>query len=256
MIYFEQLRDAERGCLSYLLGDTDSGEALVVDALSTIGVEDYVLRAAERGLALSSVIDTHVHADHRSLGPELAAAAGCPYQMQEGAEISMPFTPLKAGQLIELGSLSLEVLATPGHTPESLSLLGRDQERGEEAWFVVSGDSLFVGDVGRPDLLFSEAAESVRQRASTLYHTLHDTLLALPDWVELWPGHYGASSCGGQHMSGKTASTIGFERCYNLALQMADEETFISFVLSTLKAQPEGYHQVKRLNMGESVEGA
>ncbi len=256
MIYFEQLRDPERGCLSYLLGDLESGEAVVVDALEPIGVEGYVLRAAERGLALRSVIDTHLHADHRSIGPALAEAAGCPYQLRDGAATSLPYTPLVPGQVLRLGALSLEVLATPGHTPESLSLLGRDRERQDQPWFVLSGDSLMVGDVGRPDLLLGEGGEVVAERAITLYHTLHDTLLALPDWVELYPAHYGASSCGGRHMSGKTGSTIGFERRYNVALLAPDQAAFVQFVLATLKEQPAGYQEIKRRNMGEVRERA
>lgn len=250
MIHFEQLRDPELGCLSYLVGDTATGEALVVDPLTIIGIDAYVLGAARRGLAITTVVDTHVHADHVSLGPELARAAGAPYRMGAGAPVETAFEALAAGEEIRLGALTLSVLPTPGHTPEAISLLGRDEGRGEDPSFVMTGDSLFVGDVARPDLLLEDSAEEVRQRARALYRSLNTVLLRLPDFVEVFPGHFGASSCGGKNMSGMTSSTIGFERRHNLALANSGEEEFISFVMATLKAQPSRYQEIKRKNIG------
>lgn len=253
MIHFEQLRDPELGCLSYLVGDTATGEALVVDALSVLGADAYIMEAARRGLVITEVIDTHVHADHLSLGPELAHAAGVPYRMGEGAEVAMPFTPLSPGEEIRLGELALTVLPTPGHTPEAVSLAGREEGRGGDPSFVLTGDSLFVGDVARPDLVLEGPGEDVRERARALYHSLHDVLLTLPDFVAVFPGHFGASACGGQNMSGMTSSTVGFERRHNLALRARSEEEFISFVMATLKAQPTRYQEIKKQNMGGVV---
>lgn len=247
---FQQLRDDVNGCLSYLLGDKQEGRAVVVDPLATLGVETYLNAALEQGVMISDVIDTHLHADHLSIGPALAEASGARYRMADGAPVRHVFEPLHEGETLVVGSLRLEVLGTPGHTPEHIALLVRDLSRSPEPWFLLTGDSLFVGDVGRPDLLLSDQHERPEERARLLYQTLRK-LTALADWVEIYPGHYGVSACGGQYMSGKTMSTIGFERRYNLALQQGDSETFTRFVLANLKPQPERYQEIKRQNMGE-----
>jgi hydroxyacylglutathione hydrolase len=248
---FEQLRDPELGCLSYVLGDEGEGRAIVVDPLERLGIETYLEEAANRGLAVTEVIDTHIHADHVSIGRALAEAAGARYLLSERAEVTYPFEPLKEGDVLTLGPLKLEVLFTPGHTPEAISLLVTDTTRGPEPWFVLTGDSLFIGDVARPDLILAEQSERPEARARVLYRSLVDRLLRLPDTVEVYPAHYGASTCGGQHMSGKTVSTVGFERRYNVALQQGSEDAFVAFVLSTLKPLPDRYEEIKRTNLGQ-----
>lgn len=253
VLYFEQFRDPDKGCLSYIIGDVGTGEALVVDPLEALGVETYVMATAERGLAITAVVDTHIHADHVSIGPELAKASGSPYHLAQGAQTQIPFTPLNPGDTLNFGSIQAEIMATPGHTPESLSLLVRDGARHGEPWFVLTGDSLFVGDVGRPDLLLAGQADSAEARAKALFHTVTDIFMGLPDWVEIYPGHYGASTCGGQNMSGKTNSTIGFERRFNLAIKQTSEKDFVDFVMATLKVLPDRYQDIKRQNMGEVV---
>jgi hydroxyacylglutathione hydrolase len=248
---FRQMLRSESGCASYLIGCVRTGQAVVVDPLADLGAGAYALEAADRGLRISYVIDTHVHADHRSAGQELARATGATLALPDGAATEYAFHPLRDGDVVEIGAVRLEVLHTPGHTPESICLLGTDSARSEQPWFLLSGDTLFPGDVGRPDLLLDSADAQARTQtqAYQLYDSLFDRLLALDDIVEVYPGHFGGSACGGVNMSGKPASTIGFERRWNLALQQRDRDTFVRFVLESLRPQPENYVQIKHENL-------
>jgi hydroxyacylglutathione hydrolase len=247
---FRQILRSESGCASYLLGCPRSGEAIVVDPLADLGAGAYALEAADRGLRITHVVDTHIHADHRSAAQELARATGARLALPAGASVEYPFHPLAEGDTLVIGGVRLRVLHTPGHTPESICLLGADTARSEEPWFLLSGDTLFPGDVGRPDLLLDDmdAGERTAAQARDLYNSLF-RLLELDDIVEVYPGHFGGSACGGVNMSGKPASTIGFERRWNLALQHHDAAGFVRFVLETLRPQPEGYQQIKRANL-------
>lgn len=253
---FEQFRDPDLGCLSYLLGDAQDGRAMVVDPLERLGTAHYIEQAAQHGLMISEVIDTHLHADHLSVGHDLAEASGARYLLSESAATDWPHERLATGQILNLGTIEITVLATPGHTPESISLLVRDASRSEEPWFVLTGDSLFVGDVARPDLMLSGGQAEAAAQAETLYRSLHQVLLKLADTVEIYPGHYGASTCGGPLMSAKTISTIGFERRHNVALQHHDEASFVRFVLEHLKPLPDRYQDIKRANMGQVIHHA
>jgi hydroxyacylglutathione hydrolase len=248
---FRQILRSESGCASYLIGCVGSAQAVVVDPLADLGAGAYALEAADRGLRIAYVIDTHMHADHRSAAQELARAAGATLALPEGAPAEFPFHPLRDGDIIAVGAVRLQVLHTPGHTPESICLLGADTARSEQPWFLLSGDTLFPGDVGRPDLLLDGAGARARtiEQAQQLYASLFDRLLALDDFIELYPGHFGGSACGGVHMSGKPASTIGFERRWNLALQQRDRDAFVQFVLDSLRPQPENYQKIKRENL-------
>jgi hydroxyacylglutathione hydrolase len=250
MIFRQILRSAS-GCASYMLGCARSGQAIVVDPLADLGAEAYVLEAADHGLRITDVIDTHVHADHRSAAQELAYVTGARLALPEGAPAEYPFHPLRDGDRIEVGAVRLQVLHTPGHTPESICLLGADTARSEQPWFILTGDTLFPGDVGRPDLLLAEdqATEQTVAQARQLHASLFERLLQLDDCIEIYPGHFGGSACGGVNLSGKPASTIGFERRWNLALQQRDREAFVRFVLETLRPQPENYRQIKRENL-------
>jgi hydroxyacylglutathione hydrolase len=248
---FRQILRSESGCASYLIGCVRSSQAVVVDPLAEVGARAYALEAADRGLRIAYVIDTHIHADHRSAAQELARAAGATLALPAGAATEYPFFPLHDGDRVAIGAVQLQVLHTPGHTPESICLLGTDTARSEQPWFLLSGDTLFPGDVGRPDLLLDGADSQARTReqAGQLYDSLFSRLLALDDIVELYPGHFGGSACGGVNMSGKPASTIGFERRWNLALQQRDRDAFVAFVLESLRPQPENYQQIKRENL-------
>src|SRR5262249_1552208 len=156
--------------------------------------------------AITHVIDTHVHADHRSGGPELARRAGAAYCLHEAAQVELTFTRLRDGQELELGNTRIRVLHTPGHTPESICLVITDLKPGSTPWFVLTGDTLSVGAAGRPDL-----PGRARENAAQLHHSIREKLLALPDEVEVYPGHFSGSSCG-VGMSGKPSSTLAFEK--------------------------------------------
>jgi hydroxyacylglutathione hydrolase len=248
---FRQILRSESGCASYLIGCVQSSQAIVVDPLADLGARAYALEAADRGLRIVYVIDTHLHADHRSAAQELARATGATLALPVGAPVEYSFHPLRDGDTISAGVVRLQVLHTPGHTPESICLLGADTARSEQPWFLLSGDTLFPGDVGRPDLLLDGADTQARtiEQAQQLYQSLFDRLLVLDDIIEIYPGHFGGSACGGVNMSGKPASTIGFERRWNLALQQRDRDAFVQFVLESLRPQPEDYQQIKRENL-------
>lgn len=207
------------GCAAYVLGCGGLGKCAVVDP-QLHRVRDYMELAASKGMAITQVIDTHLHADHRSGGPELARRTGAPYRLHAAADAALPFEPLVDGEEIELGNTRLRVLHTPGHTAESVCILVTDLRRGPEPWMVLTGDTLFSGATGRPDLPGDCAAG-----AALLHEHLHRALLTLPDHVEVHPGHFAGSACG-KGMSGKPSSTIGFERRWNAALSL-DRAAFV-----------------------------
>jgi hydroxyacylglutathione hydrolase len=206
----------ETGCAAYLFGCGTIGKCAVVDPHER-DIEAYVAFASSKGMSITHVIDTHIHADHRSGGPALAKKAGANYCLHESAQVNTPFEPLRDEQLIDLGNTQIQVLHTPGHTPESVCLLVTDFKRGKEPWFLLTGDTLFVGSVGRPDL-----PGHARENASRLYESIHEKLLSLPDDIEIYPGHFSGSSCGAG-LSGKPSSTIGFEKRWNPALDLTRE---------------------------------
>ena len=229
------------GCAAYLLGCGTLGKCAVVDA-RTDDVQTYAAFAASKGMRITHVIDTHVHADHRSGGRELARLAGAAYCLHDSAEVSFPFAKLRDGEEIELGNTRLRVLHTPGHSPESICLLGTDLRRGTDPWFVLTGDTLFVGAVGRPDL-----PGRARENAARLYASIHDKLLSLSGDIEIYPGHFSGSVCGAG-LSGKPTSTIAFERRWNPMLAMA-REAFVN-ALADVPPKPEQMQQILACNRG------
>lgn len=250
---FKQFRLEKIGQASYLLGCSRAKEGIVVDPIADLGVEFYLMEAADRGLALAHVLETHVHADYASCARELAAAAGAEHGLFHTAPVKYPFTPLEDRQAIDVGRVRVQVLATPGHTPEHVSYLVTDRTRSEEPWFVLTGDSLFVGDVGRPDLLVGDQAVDLldeSERARLQYVSITRVLFALPEHVEVFPAHYGGSACGGVNMSGKVSSTIYFEKRYNLAMQQPDEAAFARFVRESSRPFPDNYARLKSYNLG------
>jgi glyoxylase-like metal-dependent hydrolase (beta-lactamase superfamily II) len=232
----------DRGCASYLFGCGTLGKCAVVDPRAD-DVDAYVAFAGEKGMRITHVIDTHVHADHRSGGGALATRVGAVYALHESAELVVPFTALSDGQDIELGNTRVNVLHTPGHSPESVCLLVTDLKRGTDPWFVLTGDTLFVGAVGRPDL-----SGRAREHAAALYASLHDKLLTLPDDIEIYPGHFSGSVCG-TGLSGKPMSTMTFERRWNPMLSM-DRDAFIE-ALSTDPPKPEEMDRILAFNRGQ-----
>lgn len=230
----------DKGCAAYLLGCGTAGTCAVVDPRAD-DRESYVSFARSKAMRITHVIDTHVHADHRSGGFELARLVAAEYRLHESADVRLPFTPMRDGEEIALGNTRLRVLHTPGHSPESVSLVVTDLRRGADPWFVLTGDTLFVGGVGRPDL-----PGRPREHAAELHASVH-RLLTLPDDVEIYPGHFSGSLCGAG-LSGKPSSTIAFERRWNPLLAL-DRERFIG-ALADAPPTPEDMDAILAANRG------
>ena len=211
---------------SYLIGDEATGRAVVVDPRRDIN--QYVDDAASAGLTIEMVIETHFHADFLSGHLELAAETGAEIAYSSVAETEFESRKLEDGERISLGEVELEVRHTPGHTPESLSLVVWENSSDAEPFGVLTGDALFVGDVGRPDLLASFGVSS-DDLANSLYDSLHNQLMTLPDSTKVFPAHGAGSACG-KNLSTETSSTIGEQRTTNYALLAPDRETFVSLV--------------------------
>lgn len=238
-MYFRQLLHEEKACVSYLVGCSTYGVCSVIDPQGDPLV--YLEMARRQGLKFTHIIETHVHADHYSCAPQLAAISGSPLRLGPGAETSFEYLPLADGEILKVGNRLINVLHTPGHTPEHVCLLVDD-------WFVLTGDTLFVGDVGRVDLALEGLQQkTIQARTKQLYHSLQ-RLLALPDWVEVYPGHYAGSVCG-RGMDGKPGSTIGRERRFNPALQLSAAE-FARYQAAEMPPLPEDFHAIKRHNLG------
>ena len=219
---------------SYLIGDESTGRAVVVDPRRDI--DDYLSEAAEHGLLIERVIETHIHADFLTGHLELAAATGAQICYSEDADVGFPVEPLQDGQRISLGEVTLEILATPGHTPESMCIVVYEHGDDEVPYGVLTGDTLFVGDVGRPDLLAGTGLSS-ETLARTLYDSLHDKLLKLPDATRVFPAHGAGSACGKQ-LSSEISSTIGEQRRDNYALQLTDVDQFVAAITEGQAPQP------------------
>jgi hydroxyacylglutathione hydrolase len=219
---------------SYLVGDQVSGRAIVVDPRRD--VQSYLDDAAAAGLHIERVIETHVHADFLSGHLELAEKTGAAVSYGEGTEVDYPIEPLHDGQQLSLGDVTLEILATPGHTPESISIVVREHAGDAVPFGVLTGDTMFIGDVGRPDLLSGSGVDP-ENMARSLYRSLHTKLLALPDDTRVFPAHGAGSACG-KNLSTETQSTIGEQRRTNYALQGMDEDAFVALVTEGQPLQP------------------
>jgi hydroxyacylglutathione hydrolase len=241
---FRSFLDFDHGCATYLFGCGGHGLCAVVDPREG-EVDEYIAFARAKGMRITHVIDTHLHADHRSGGAVLADKSGAAYCLHRSADVRLPFTAIQDGEEIALGNTRIRVLHTPGHTPESLSLVVTDLRRGPAPWFVITGDALFSGAVGRPDL-----PGAARDNAGRLYESLHQKLLTLPDEVEVYPAHFGGSACGAG-LSGKPSSTIGFEKRFNKALSL-DREAFVDAV-SVVAPKPADSEAVLAFNRGQSA---
>lgn len=238
-MYFRQILHTEKACASYLVGCPTRGVCAVVDPQGD--PQAYIAQVEQNGMAVDSIIETHTHADHVSCARQLASVNGAPLYMGPGAAARFPHLTLDEGQILEVGNRRLRTLHTPGHTPEHICLL-------VDEWFILTGDTLFVGDVGRVDLaLDTPPAEEIRHHALELHRSLQ-RLLALPDWTEVYPGHYAGSVCG-RGMDGKPISTIGRERHVNPALQLP-LDAFVAFQTQNLPPLPADFQAIKRRNMG------
>lgn len=231
----------ETGCAAYLLGCGSLGKCAVVDAHEQ-DVDAYIEFATSKGMKITHVIDTHIHADHKSAGRELAKRVDASFCLHASADVEFQFEPIEDGQEIELGNTRVKVLHTPGHTPESISLVVTDLRRGPDPWFVLTGDTLFVGAVGRPDL-----PGHARQNAEQLYESIHAKLLTLPDAIEICPAHFAGSACGAG-MSGKPSSTLAFEKRFNPLLSQSRDE-FVNALID-VPPKPAAMVQILRMNRG------
>ena len=226
---------------SYVFGCGGKAAGAVVDP---VGDPATYLRAAEAlGLQIRFVIDTHLHADHLSAGRALAEAAGAPYVLGPGADVTYPHKETFDGEVLPLGNVEIEVVHTPGHTPEHICLLVRDRTRGEEPWFALTGHTLMVGDLGRTEL-----AASAEDGARALFASVR-RLRALPDYLEVLPGAFSGSVCG-RGLSGKPTSTIGFEKRHNPAFGIEDEGAFIRAMMADIPPPPPQAAAVRAANAG------
>jgi hydroxyacylglutathione hydrolase len=208
-------------------------------------IEPYLEAAAEKSMRITHIFETHVQADHLSGARRLSDATGVPVIFHKSAPVKFPHLSVEDGERLDLGNVSLSILHTPGHTPDSVSILVTDKTRASEPWFVLTGDTLFSGGVGRPDLI---GAGSEAMLAEQLHESLHAKILTLPDHLEIFPAHFGGAACG-KGLSGKPGSTIGFERRFNPALRARSRAEFVDFVLADLPPQPEAFAENRRRNL-------
>src|SRR5215218_9630960 len=232
---FRQFLNDETACASYLFGCNTAGELAVVDAHADL-IDSYIAAAEAQGSRIAAVIETHVQADHVSGLPELVAKTNATAYMPVGSGAEFDHHPLPDGELVKLGNTVIQAVATPGHAPAHHAYLVTDHRRGEEPWMVLTGDALLVGDAGRPDL-HAQGTETPEAMARVLYRSLTERLLALPDHLLLYPAHYSGSVCG-RGLSANPASTIGFERRHNRALQFNSERQFVEALVQDIPPAP------------------
>jgi glyoxylase-like metal-dependent hydrolase (beta-lactamase superfamily II) len=234
-MYFRQLLNDETACASYVLGCKTHSTFAVVDPHVDL-VDDYIALAEGQGAEIVAVFETHVQADHVSGLPELVARTGASAYLPEGAGVAFEHVPLGDGQTVELGNTSVQALATPGHASAHHAYVVADRTRAGDPWLVFTGDALLVGDAGRPDL-HAHGEVTPERMARTLYRSIHEKLLALPDFVAVYPAHYSGSVCG-RGLSAVPVSTIGFERRHNRALRFDTEHEFVSALVQDMPPAP------------------
>ena len=229
---------------SYPFGCGGKSAGAVVDPVGDIA--HYLQAAKALGMRILYVIDTHLHADHLSSGRALAAASGAEYVLFSDAAADFPFKGVQDGDVLELGNVVTEVLHTPGHTPEHICLVVTDRTRSSDPWFVLTGHTLMVGDLGRTEL-----ASSAEDGARALFRSVQ-VLKALPEYLEVLPGAYSGSVCG-HKLSGKPTSTIGFEARHNTAFRITDEAEFVAAMTADIPPPPRGAARNRAINSGQVV---
>ncbi len=245
-MFFRQLLQDETACASYLFGCKSTSQFAVVDAHVDL-VDSYVALAEREGATIVAVFETHVQADHVSGLPALVERTGARPYLPAGADVAFEHRALEDGEEVELGNDRVRALATPGHTPAHHAYLVTDTTRGEEPWLVFTGDALLIGDAGRPDLHASGEGEGPEAMARRLHRSIYERLLSLPEHVLVFPAHYAGSVCG-RGLSATPASSVGFERRHNPALQHRSEEEFVAALLKEPPPVPEDVEKVVRAN--------
>lgn len=241
MIFRQFLQD-DLACASYMVGD--DGVVAVVDP--KFEIDEYLETARYLGVRIEHILETHNHADHVSGHGRLAASTGATIHVHRLGAPDYEHEPFDDGWELELGELVIRALHTPGHRPEHTTFALTDRSRSDRPWAVLTGDTLFVGDVARPDLAIDK-----EEGARGIYGSLHDKLLTLPPETEVWPGHLGGSMCGSGAMSPKIASTIGYELANNDLLKLEDEDRFVEASLARIGAQPPNFQNIVAINRGE-----
>ena len=240
---FRQIVHDDLGCASYLVGDESAGVAAVVDP--KFEIDEYLALARYFGVSIDHVLETHNHADHVSGHGRLAAATGATIHVFREAGVEYDHEPFDDGLELALGSVVVRAIHTPGHRPEHTAFALIETERGEEPWALLTGDTLFVGDIARPDLAIDK-----EEGARGIFRSLHERILSLPGETEVWPGHLGGSLCGGPGMDMKISSTLAFEREHSELLSLEDEEDFVERALAKLGPQPPNFKAIVELNRG------
>jgi glyoxylase-like metal-dependent hydrolase (beta-lactamase superfamily II) len=246
-LFFRQLLNDESACASYLLGCKSRGQLAVVDPHIDL-VDHYISLAEAQGVPIAAVFETHVQADHVSGLPDLVARTGATAYLPEGAGVDFDHHPLADGGIVHVGNTEFQAISTPGHARAHHSYLVTDHARADAPWMVLTGDALLVGDAGRPDL-HAHGEQSVEEMARALHRSLTDRLMSLPDHLLVYPAHYAGSVCG-RALSGHPASTIGFERAHNRALQHASERAFVEALVRDIPPAPQ--HQVQTVAANRS----
>jgi hydroxyacylglutathione hydrolase len=244
-MYFRQLLNDDGACASYLLGCKSKRAFAVVDPHIDL-VDEYLALAEREGMPIVAVLETHVQADHVSGLPELVARTGATAYLPENVGADFKHRPLADGEVVQLGNTELQAVATPGHAAAHHAYVVTDRSRGDEPWLVLTGDALLIGDVGRPDL-HASGDRSVEEMARTLYRSLTERVLTLPDHLMLYPAHYSGSVCG-RGLSSNPASSIGFERRHNRALAFDDEEEFVAALVQDIPPAPERQAEIVAAN--------
>jgi hydroxyacylglutathione hydrolase len=244
-MFFRQILNDETACASYLLGCKSKGEMAVVDPHANL-VDTYVELAEAQGARIAAVLETHVQADHISGLPELVERTGATPYLPAGAGVEFDHEPLGDGDVVQVGNTEIAAISTPGHAGAHHAYLVTDHARVDDPWMVLTGDALLVGDAGRPDL-HAKGERTVEEMAGMLYRSLTERLLNLPDHLLVYPAHYAGSVCG-RGLSGNPASTVGFERRHNAALQFTSEEEFVAALAKDIPPAPERQAEILAAN--------
>ncbi len=239
-MFFRQLLHEQTSCLSYLIGCSSKGVVAVVDPQITIDL--YIDIAKKNNLKITHIIETHVQADHLSGAKLLGQETGASIYFHEKAPVLFKHQKLKSGDSLQIGNRKLEVIHTPGHTDDSITLY-------VDNWFFLTGDTLFVGDVGRVDLSIDNKKGDTVKKAEKLYESIFNKLWTYPDYTEIYPGHFDGSLCG-KHMDGKPVSTLGYEKRTNYSLQVNSKEDFVKLITTNVPTPPVQYKNIKRENLG------